>query len=318
MRCKFLLSLMPLLVLSCAAHAGSYTERAVTQTVAGGTLYGTELMPEGGARVPVVLLHSGSGPTDRDGNSEAASLLNNSLRMLAESLAQQGIATVRYDKRGVASSAGTAKEESDLRLDSYVDDAVLWMRQLRADQRFSRVVMAGHSEGALIAMLACQRARADACVSIAGAGHPLADILRDQLKPKLPPALAGDNERILVSLEQGKQVEDVPPQLMMLYRPSVQPYLISSFRNDPRKAIAALKMPVLIVQGTTDIQVAEKEARSLAAAAPAAKLVIIEGMNHVLKMVPSDPARQRDSYSNPDLPLAPRLGEAVATFVKQR
>lgn len=318
MRCKFLLSLMSLLVLSCAAHAGSYTERAVTQTVAGGTLYGTELMPEGGARVPVVLLHSGSGPTDRDGNSAAASLLNNSLRMLAESLAQQGIATVRYDKRGVASSAGAAKEEADLRLDSYVDDAVLWMRQLRADQRFSRVVMAGHSEGALIAMLACQRARADACVSIAGAGHPLADILRDQLKPKLPPALAGDNERILVSLEHGKQVEDVPPQLMMLYRPSVQPYLISSFRNDPRKAIAALKMPVLIVQGTTDIQVAEKEARSLAAAAPAARLVIIEGMNHVLKMVPPDPARQRDSYSNPDLPLAPRLGEAVATFVKQR
>ena len=106
MRCKFLLSL---LVLSCTAHAGSYTERAVTQAVAGGTLYGTELIPEGGAKVPVVLLHSGSGPTDRDGNSEAASLLNNSLRMLAESLAQQGIATVRYDKRGVASSAGWSR-----------------------------------------------------------------------------------------------------------------------------------------------------------------------------------------------------------------
>lgn len=315
MRCTILLSS---LLLSFAAHAGSYTERVVTQAVAGGTLYGTELVPEGGAKVPVVLLHAGSGPTDRDGNSEAASLLNNSLRMLAESLARQGIATVRYDKRGVASSAGASKEESDLRLDSYVDDAVLWMRQLRADQRFSRVVMAGHSEGALIAALACERARADACVSISGAGHPLGDILRDQLKPKLPPVLAGDNERILAALEQGKQVEDVPPPLMALYRPSVQPYLISSFRYDPRKAIAALKMPVLIVQGTTDIQVGVKEAQALAAAAPAAKLVIIDGMNHVLKMVPADPARQRDSYSNPDLPLAPQLGEAVAAFVKQR
>ncbi|MBP1203967.1 pimeloyl-ACP methyl ester carboxylesterase [Duganella sp. 1411] len=309
---------MAMLVLSFAAHAGSYTERAITQAVAGGTLYGTELIPEGEAKVPVVLLHSGSGPTDRDGNSEAASLLNNSLRMLAESLARQGIATVRYDKRGVASSAGAVKEESDLRLDGYVDDAVVWMRQLRADQRFSRVVMAGHSEGALIALVACQRAKADACVSISGSGHPLADILRDQLKPKLPPALAGDNERILVSLEQGKPVEEVPPQLMMLYRPSVQPYLISSFKTDPRKAIAALKMPVLILQGTTDIQVAVTEAQALSAAAPAAKLVIIDGMNHVLKMVPADPARQRDSYSNPDLPLAPQLGEAVATFVKQR
>lgn len=315
MRCKILLSS---LVLSFAAHAGSYTERAVTQAVAGGTLYGTELIPEGEAKVPVVLLHSGSGPTDRDGNSEAASLLNNSLRMLAESLARQGIATVRYDKRGVASSGGLVKEESDLRLDSYIDDAVAWMGQLRADKRFSRVVMAGHSEGAQIALVACQRAKADACVSISGPGHPLSDILRDQIKPKLPPALAGDNERILVSLEQGKPVEEVPPPLMALYRPSVQPYLISSFKTDPRKAIAALKMPVLIVQGTTDIQVGVKEAQALAAAAPAAKLVIIDGMNHVLKMVPADPARQRDSYSNPDLPLAPQLGEAVAAFVKQR
>ena len=315
MRCKLLLSL---LVLSCAAHAGSYTELSVAQTVPGGTLYGTELVPEGGAKVPVVLLHSGSGPTDRDGNSAPASLLNNSLRMLAESLARQGIATVRYDKRGVASSAGAAKEESDLRLDTYIDDAVVWMRQLRADQRFSHVVMAGHSEGALIAMVACQRAKADACVSISGAGHPLADILRDQLKPKLLPALAGANERILVALEQGKQVDDVPPELMMLYRPSVQPYLISSFKTDPRKAIAALKMPVLIVQGTTDIQVSVKEAQALAAAAPAAKLVVIEGMNHVMKMVPADPARQMASYSDASLPLAPQLSEAVAAFVKQR
>lgn len=313
MRCKFLFAM---LVLSGAAHAGSYTERSVTQAVPGGTLYGTELIPEGAARVPVVLLHSGSGPTDRDGNSEAASLLNNSLRMLAESLARQGIATVRYDKRGVASSAGAVKEESDLRLDGYVDDAVAWMRQLRADKRFSRVVMAGHSEGALIAALACERARADACVSISGAGHPLADILRDQLKPKLPPALTGENERILVALEQGKQVEDVPPPLMVLYRPSVQPYLISSFRYDPRKAIAALKMPVLIVQGTTDIQVAVKEAQALSEAAPAAKLVIIDGMNHVLKMVPADPARQLASYSDANLPLAPKLAESLVAFVK--
>lgn len=315
MRYKLLLSL---LVLAGAAHAGSYTERAVSQAVPGGTLYGTELIPEGGAKMPVVLLHSGSGPTDRDGNSAPAGMLNNSLRMLAEALAQQGIATVRYDKRGVASSAGAAKEESDLRLDSYIDDAVVWMRQLRADQRFSRVVMAGHSEGALIALVACERAKADACVSISGTGHPLGDILRDQLKPKLPPALAGENERILVALEQGKEVADVPQELMMLYRPSVQPYLISSFKVDPRKAIAALKMPVLVVQGTTDIQVAVKEAQALSAAAPAAKLVIIEGMNHVLKMVPAVPARQMASYTDASLPLAPQLSEAVATFVKQR
>ncbi|HEX5345469.1 MAG TPA: alpha/beta fold hydrolase [Duganella sp.] len=308
---KLLLSLM---MLSSSVFAAS---RPVSLDVGGGTVYGTELTPDGASgKVPVVLLHSGSGPTDRDGNSTMLPGPNDSLKQLAEGLARQGIASVRYDKRGIGSSALPVWKEEDLRLDDYVGDAAAWLRKLRADGRFSRVVMAGHSEGAQIAAEACAQGGADACVLIAGAGHPLDEILRDQLKDKLPPALASESDSILAALKEGKTVDKVPPPLLPLYRPDVQPYLISTFQHDPRKAIAALKMPVLILQGTSDVQVQQDEAKALAAAAPKAKLVIVQGMNHLLKIVGDDKALQQKSYASPDLPVAPQLIDAVSAFVK--
>jgi pimeloyl-ACP methyl ester carboxylesterase len=312
MRFKLLVSLL-MVSLSAAA-----AQRPVSLDVGGGTVYGTELTPDGvRGKVPVVLLHSGSGPTDRDGNSKMLPGPNDALKMVAEGLAKHGIASIRYDKRAIASSALPVWKEEDLRLDDYIGDATAWLRKLRADPRFSRVVMAGHSEGAQIAAEACAQAAIDGCVLIAGAGHPLDDILRDQLKDKLPPPLKAESDRILASLKEGKTADNVPPPLMSLYRPDVQPYLISTFQHDPRTAIAALKMPVLILQGSKDIQVSEDEAKALAAAAPKARLVIVEGMNHVLKIVGDDQALQQKSYVSPDLPVAPQLIDALSSFVNQ-
>ena len=233
-----------------------------------------------------------------------------------ELLARHGIATLRYDKRGIGASTSAGLREADLRLDDYVDDATAWLRQLRADPRFAKVMMAGHSEGALIAMLACRQAQVDGCVLIAGVGSALDDVLRAQLKPRLAPDLYAQNERILLALKRGEQVGDVPPALLSLYRPAVQLYLISSLKADPRVAVAALRMPVLILQGTTDVQVSVADAQALSAAAPSARLVIVPGMNHVLKLVGGDLARQLPSYGDPSLPLAPALVEALTGFVQ--
>lgn len=313
MRIKFLIS-----VLVISASASAYAaQRPVSLDVGGGTVYGTELTPDGvKGKMPVVLLHSGSGPTDRDGNSVLLPGPNDSLKMVAEGLARQGIASVRYDKRAIGASALPVWKEQNLRLDDYIGDAAAWLRKLRADGRFSRIVMAGHSEGAQIAAEACAQGGADACVLIAGAGHPLDEILREQLKDKLPPALMAESDQILASLKEGKTVDKVPPPLMALYRPDVQPYLISTFRHDPRAAIAALKMPVLILQGTSDVQVSQDEAKALAAAAPKAKLVIVEGMNHLLKIVGDDQALQQKSYGSPELPVAPQLLDALSSFAR--
>ena len=281
-------------------------------------LHSTLLLPkEMDKAVPVVLILAGSGPTDRNGNSTMLPGKNNSLQMLAEGLAGNGIASLRYDKRGVGESAKAMVSEADLRFETYVDDAVAWCEQLRTDKRFSVVIIAGHSEGSLIGMLAAKRCSASGFVSIAGAGHTAANILRTQLAGKLPPELATQSDEILKNLEAGKTTENPPAALAALYRTSVQPYLLSWFRYDPAKSIAGLTVPVLIVQGTTDLQVTVDDAKRLAAASPKAKLLIVEGMNHVLKEVPPDREKQMASYSDPTLRLAPEFLAGVVEFVRK-
>jgi len=310
-----------MVVTCCCAALAAAGPQPVSLAVTGGTLYGTLWLPEragGGplpAPVPLVLLHAGSGPTDRDGNNHLLPGPNDSLRLLAQALAGQGIATLRYDKRGIAASANPHWREVDLRFDDYIDDVVAWSALLRADRRFSKVILAGHSEGAQIVAQACTRAAADGCVLIAGAGHPADELLRIQLQQQLAPALLGENERILSALKQGQLVEEVPPPLQTLYHASVQPYLISWLRYDPRQAIAALAMPVLIVQGTSDLQVPLAEAQAMAAAAPRARLQVIEGMNHLLKMVGTDADLQRLSYASPALPVSSQLVDTLTSFV---
>ena len=307
-----------LLIASTALAQQPSSPPPVDVVPADNALHSSLLLPkEMDKKVPVVLLLSGSGPTDRNGNSPMLPGKNNSLLMLAEGMAENGIASLRYDKRGVGESAKAMVAEADLRFETYVDDAVAWCEQLRKDKRFSAVIIAGHSEGSLIGMLAAKRCNADGFISIAGAGRAAADILRTQLAGKLPPELATQSDAILKSLEAGKTTENPPPELAALYRASVQPYLMSWFRYDPAKSIAALTVPVLIVQGTTDLQVSLDDAKRLSAASPKAKLLVIEGMNHVLKEVPPDREKQMASYSDPSLRLAPEFLAGVVEFVRK-
>ena len=318
--------LLPLLLAACGTTtgtppAGSPAPTAPEETAAQietptGTVHGTLLVPGGQGPFPIAIIIAGSGPTDRDGNSAMIPGANNSLRYLAEGLAADGIASLRYDKRGIAESTAAGPNEADLRFDTYVDDAAAWADEVSGDDRFSTVAIVGHSEGSLIGMIAAQRSAADAFVSISGIASPAGDVLRGQLSAQLPAPLMEESERILSELEAGRTVDTVPPPLFALFRPSVQPYMISWFRYNPAEEIARLDIPVLIAHGTTDIQVPASEASALHAARPGAKIAIIEGMNHVLKVVPPDPAQQQGSYADPTLPVAPELTEAVSGFVR--
>ena len=282
-----------------------------------GTLYGTlQLPPADSGPVPVALVIAGSGPTDRNGNTPVFTGPNNSLKMLAEELAAAGVATLRYDKRGIAASRAAATSEAAMTFDQLVDDAAVWVRQLRADPRFSTVSVIGHSEGALVALLAGERERAAGVVSVAGMGEPMPAVLRRQLRPQLPPALYDEADRALARLQAGERVDSVNPALASLLRPSVQPYLISVFRHDPAAIAARLPVPLLIVQGTTDVQVGVEQAERLQAAQPQARLLRVEGMNHVLKLRSGTLVEQLPSYSDPSLPLAPALVPGVAAFIR--
>jgi len=303
--------LFPLLL--CGALPGADSVSLDTGT---GVLYGTLELPPGKAPYPVVLIIAGSGPTDRDGNTALIPGKNNSLKMIAESLAARGIASLRTDKRGIAQSKTAMAKESDLRFETYVDDMVRWGEYLKKDSRFNSLVVAGHSEGSLIGMLAAQKLAANGYISIAGIGEPAGKTILRQLRGQpLPPEFVKQAETAVKSLEEGHIVDPVPAGLEGLIRASVQPYLISWLKYDPSREIAKLKMPILILQGTTDIQVTADDAKMLHDASPPSKLVIVEGMNHVLKMVPPGQKEQIASYGDPDLPVAPKLLDEITELV---
>ncbi|MGW8318680.1 MAG: alpha/beta hydrolase family protein [Candidatus Promineifilaceae bacterium] len=296
-------------------------EQAVLETTSG-KIYGTLEIPVGAGPFPVVLIIAGSGPTDRDGNSAGLPGKNNSLKLLAAALLSEGIATLRYDKRGIAASAAAAPKEDEMHFETLVADASAWLSQLQDDPRFNLVTIIGHSEGSLIGMIAARDSGADAFISLEGPGCPAQETLLTQLGGQLPPPLLDDAKTVVGSLAAGHEVPALPPALAEipamanLFRPTIQPYLISWFRYDPAQIVAELQMPVLIVQGTTDLQVSVDDAQQLVSAKPGAKLVLIHGMNHVLKEAPAERGANIKTYSDPNLPLAYGLVPEIVDFIR--
>ncbi|HRH19362.1 MAG TPA: alpha/beta fold hydrolase [Brevundimonas sp.] len=272
---------------------------------------------DAGPGAPAALIIAGSGPTDRDGNSPIG-IVASTYRLLAEGLAAEGISTLRYDKRGVAASAPAALAESDLRFDTMVRDAGAWAGRLREETGQACVWLIGHSEGALIAQAVAAENQTGICglVLLSGAGRPAAVVLREQLRATTPEPYLSQAITVIDELDAGRTV-DCPPILAALCRASVQPYVISWFDMDPVALAAAQELPTLVLQGTTDIQTSVEDARMLAAARPGIELVLMEGVNHLLKVAPADRAANIATYSNPDLPLAGGVVDQVAGFIRQ-
>ena len=308
--------LFTLTLICTAAHAAApvVLQRPISLDTGSGELFGSLLLPQSAKPVPVVLIIAGSGPTDRNGNS-AEGARNDSLKRLAWVLARHNIASVRYDKRGVAASLKATPDERNLTLDAYVADAVAWGKSLKADPRFGPLIVLGHSEGALVAALAAPELDPAGVISLSGSARPVDQVIRQQLADHLPPALLLRSNQILDRLKAGQVDADVPDPLQGIFRPSVQPYLISLFRADPAAAFARLNMPALIVQGTTDLQVGVADAQQLQKAKPDAELTVIEGMNHVMRIVPNNVKQQLESYNDPQLPLAAELGTRLVRFI---
>ena len=288
------------------------TEKSVTLETEQGNIEGTLLIPDNLSNIPVALIIAGSGPTDRDGNNPI--MKNNSLKMLAEELCKKNIASLRYDKRGIAASKDAGLDEKELRFENYIDDAVAWIELLKQEKQFNKIIIIGHSEGSLIGMIAAQKSPVDIYVSIAGVGQSADKTLKEQLKSQ-PQIVIDAAFPIIDSLVQGKTVDNVDPMLYTLFRPSVQPYIISWFKYDPQNEINKLKLPVLIVQGTTDIQVSVDDANNLFNANKSAKLEIIEGMNHIFKEAEADRQKNISTYSKADLPVKKELIEVIVDFI---
>ena len=282
-------------------------------------IYGTLKVPKTQEKIPLVLIIAGSGATDRNCNNPMMTC--NSYKILSDSLNLYGIATLSYDKRMIAKSVSTQKEE-ELRFEDYVEDAKKWIELLSKNKQFSEIIVIGHSEGSLIGIIACgDNPQVSKFISISGVGVSADEILKEQLSNNLEgeKRLKAKAFSIIDELKQGKLVEDVPITLHSLFRPSVQPYLISWFKYNPQEEIKKLSIPILILQGTLDIQVSEYEAELLYSGNSNAKKVIIEDMNHALKNSTSMDMKEQfeDSYNNPNSPINTILVETIVGFLKK-
>jgi pimeloyl-ACP methyl ester carboxylesterase len=278
---------------------------------------GTLVLPDGKGPFPVALIIAGSGPTDRDGNSTLG-ITTDTYKLLASALATRGIASVRYDKRGIGASVAPGMKETDLRFDMYVDDAYGWLQLFAADARFGKRFVAGHSEGSLIGMIAGARANVAGYVSLCGAGRPAYAVIHDQLAAQLSPDDLAQADAVMARLRKGEQVAEIPAKLGPLFRASVQPYLSSWFKYDPAVEIKRLRCPTAILGGTADVQVPVSEAQLLFVAAPTAKLTIVDGMSHTLKHIdPAAGVTQQRTYTDPALALDPAVVDAIVSLMQR-
>ena len=273
-------------------------------------LHGTLIESESLNSTLAVII-AGSGPTDRDGNN--VNIKGNYLMMLAEGLNENGISTFRYDKRGVGKSLGDITSPDEIKFTDYINDAISIINHFRETKKYKRITVIGHSEGALIGMIA-SRSIADSFISIAGAGEDYLTLIERQLSIQ-PEYIKSMSTPILKQLRNKKLVDSVPPLLNSLFRSDVQMYLIDASSYLPVVEISKLDIPVLIIQGTHDIQIDVDDAIKLDMAAKNSQLELIEGMNHVFRQASENRLLNIQTYGNPNIPIDNNMVDLVSEFI---
>jgi acetyl esterase/lipase len=265
---------MALLLASSRLHAGE--EPVEFKGHKGLVLHGLLRTPAGEGKHPAVLLLPGSGPPDRDGNVPPH-LLTNLLKEIAERLESVGVASLRFDKRSVATYAShwpkdPAQQSAFFAWEAFVGDAKAAIRFLREQPRIDprQVLVLGHSEGGLIALqIGADWARTaeslPALVLLATPGRSLAAVLQEQIEASLLHGVPNESlrneylratERAIRQIrETGTVPQDLPAGLETLFRPNVASLLRSYFELDPLRLARRFTGSVLILQGERDSQV---------------------------------------------------------------
>lgn len=320
---SFLKYLLILLTIDVSAQdtISLFSETEVSIQVTDGQLFGSLVIPNNIETSTIALFIAGSGPTDRNGNNMSG-LNTDAYKLLCYALAENGIASLRFDKWGSGKSISSNQKEIIAKRDfeSEINDAVAWIEYLQNDGRFNQLTVIGHSQGSLVGILAAKKVQTIVTkfISISGLGVPGNETLKEQLG--VQPKFVGEAANpILDSLANGLLVKKVPPFLQALFSPTLQPYLISWFKYNPAEELSTLAIPSVIIQGTNDIQVKAGEATILASKSPLAKVLIIENMNHVLRILESnDRSKNFATYAQPALPISTELVQKISDFLLEK
>lgn len=307
---------------AAAAPIAVQAPTEISATGPGGELKATWRGPAAreGAHPPIMLFIPGSGPTDRDGNNPLG-VTGRPYGKLMEALALEGISTVAVDKRGQFGSDASRFGPEGPTIAGYAADMKAWIAQIREETGAPCVWLSGHSEGVLVALVTAQDAEG-VCglVLISGPGRRLSNVIRDQIhsNPANPPEVVAQSDAALAALEAGRKVDvsTYHPALQQLFAPVNQAFLISMFSYDPAALLKTYAGPVLVLQGSTDIQVTLADAQRLSGARPGVALQLMDGMNHVLRTAPADRAANAATYADAAAPVFPGLAANIANFIK--
>lgn len=307
MRLSYLLSLLfPVIALADPVHIQGPQ----------GPLEAEQITVEGTAHALIIV--PGSGSIDRDGNSSQSGLSTNVYKLLAEGLAEHGIASLRIDKRGFYGSAEAIADANDVTIEAYAEDVRDWIDY--ASSLAPCVWVAGHSEGGLVALVAAQDAPENLCglILMATSGRPTGQLMIEQFEanPANGP-LMSELRSIVSDLEAGQSRDpaSLTPVLQSFFSASLQRYMIDLFSHDPVNIAKEWHSPALIVQGDEDMQVRPHDADLLVRALPQAHRVNLSQGTHMLKTAIA--GKPFATYADPALPLHEELVPGIASFIEE-
>ncbi len=321
-------------------------EVAVTFRSGADAIDGSLLLPRAarGQKLPAAVILSGSGSVDRDGNTPILPGPINTNLNFARALARDGLASLRYDKLGTGTTGmASLRDPAQIGFTTYVDGARAAYAYLRSRPEIdpTRVMILGHSEGTLIALVVAGMAIEDgveprALVLAAPLGLPYLEMIRRQVIDQYTQALkagqvtreqltavTGEIDRINRSLTESGHLPATieSPELRPLFNPANERFLAEVARYDPRQLAAALppSLPVLILHGSKDQQVSAADTQAILdgfrnGGAQDVTLVELPGVNHVFKEVPGTPNPVKD-YPDPDLPFSREAAARLRDFV---
>lgn len=232
---------------------------------------GTLVSPTSVNPSPLAIILNDAGAIDRNGNERTQT--NDATKKLAQSLAQKGIATFRYDKR-IFKAEKLKLRERDFRFDSFVEDAVASINYFKKKNKFSSIYIIGRGQGSLVGMLAAQEL-ADGFISIGGVAKSIDQVIIDQIKSQAP-GLSEDAVRAFAELKERGKVYHYNPALESMLRKDLQPFMASWMVYSPEEEIKKLDIPVLLLHGGKDLQASLNNFEQLKKAKPTATNQLLE------------------------------------------
>lgn len=259
----------------------------------------------------IIWVH-GSGNVDRNGNQNGVNVQANYIKQFRDSVNKYDIAFFSYDKR--TANPKNLKLLKNISFNDLVLDVQKVIFSFKDDPRYSEIILVGHSQGSLVAMLAVNEF-VDKYISIAGLSESVNKTIIKQVSAQNE-EFGKITEQHIDELISTGTINEVNPMLAALFAKKNHKFLLDYFKYNPQDKIKELKIPILILNGDKDIQVSIEDAKKLHKANPISRLVLIRNMNHVLKIINKDEDNLK-SYYSADFPLSEELIRTIRAFIKE-